>query len=73
MKVLILTTVLRAVKLARAAPFTDLASFGTLPQNAFDMADLPSSVLASSIKEWKVGDACVGGGVSASNLSLPIQ
>lgn len=69
MKLLILTNALGVAKLSGAAPSTDLTSLGMSPQNTFDMADLSPSVLASSTQQWKVGDPCVEGGVSAFVLS----
>lgn len=73
MKLLTLTNVLGAAKLAYAAPSTDLTSVGMFPQEALEVADLPPPVLASSTQVWKVGDVCVGGGVGASDLSPSIR
>lgn len=73
MKLLTLTNLLGAAKLARAAPSADLASLGMFHQNGIDIFDQPSSVLASSTQQWKVGDPCVEGGVSVSDLSPSIH
>lgn len=61
------------VKLVYAAPSMDLTSFGMLPPDTFEVADLTPSALASSTYEWKVGDACFVGKVGTSDPSPSIH